>query len=149
MTIDTAPAASFTFNDFAVADTIFVADGPFESGFQTTQLTYANGISTYIFANKTAVTIDGQNQGDSVVLDNTDPAFGMQSLTVQNLGTGGTIKGGNPNAGGADIAVAILSLQAFGGIGTAARPLRTQVGTLNAVASTGGIFITNGVNAPV
>src|SRR5258708_25977654 len=131
--IDTAPAVSPTFNDFTVGDTIVVADGPLESGFQTTQFTYANGTSTYIFANKSAVTLDGQSQGDSVVLDNPDPAFGMQSLAVQNLGAGGAISGGNPNAGGADIAVVTLSLQAGSGIGTSARPLRTQVGTLSAL----------------
>src|SRR5476651_2058730 len=96
--IDTTPVASQTIIDSTAADTIFVADGPTESGFQTTELTLVNGTLNYIFANKTAVTIDGGNHGDAVVFDNPDPAAGMTSLTVQNLGTGGTINGGDPNA---------------------------------------------------
>jgi hypothetical protein len=91
--VDTSPAAGFTINDFSTADTITVADGPPENGFQTTELTLSNGTLNYIFANKTAVTIDGQNLGDHVILDNPDPATGLTSLTLQNLGTGSTING--------------------------------------------------------
>src|SRR5258708_19595480 len=144
--IDTSPAANFAMDDANNSDTIAVVDGPIESGFQTTEVTTAT--DTFIFANKTAVTIDGGNKGDSVVFDNPDPAAGMQSLTVQNLGTGSTINGSNPSVNSPDISVATLSLQASTGIGVS-RALRTQVSTLNALTSTGGVFITNGVNAPV
>ena len=60
--IDTSPAASFTINDANYRDTITVVDGPAENGFQTTEVTTAT--DTFIFANKTAVTIDGGNKGE-------------------------------------------------------------------------------------
>jgi hypothetical protein len=148
-TIDTAPAANLAINDTNNADTITVSDGPTENGFQTTQV--ATATNTTIFANKTTVTIDGGNKGDNVVLDNPDPAMGMQTLIVHNLGTGGTINGGNPNANSPDIAVANLGMVADKGIGVS-RALRTQVGTLAAQAGTSGagnINIANGVAAPV
>ena len=148
-TIDTTPAASFTIVDNHIADTIFVADGPVENGFQTTELFFFNGTNNYIFANKTAVTIDGGNTGDPLVFDNPDPPTGMLSLTVQNLGTGSTINGGDPNANIPVVVVPVLALSAGAGIGTAARPLQTQVNELNALTSTGGIFINNGNAAPV
>src|SRR5258708_40136977 len=147
--IDTTPAANLTINDTNNADTITVADGPGENGFQTTQVT--TGTNTTIFANKTAATIDGGNKGDSVVLDNPDPAAAMQSLTITNLGAGSTINGGNPNANSPDIVDALLNLQAGGSIGVS-RALRTQASTIFATAGTrgaGNINIANGVAAPV
>src|SRR5215472_15659413 len=140
-TIDTTPATSSLILDTNPADTITVADGPPESGFQTTEVSYGAGASAYIFANKTNFTLDGDGQGDKVFLDNPDPAAGLTSLTIQNLGAGSTITGVNPNAGSPDIAVTTLAMTAAAGIGTAARPLRTKTGTLNALTSTGGIFI--------
>ena len=117
-TIDTNPAANLTINDANTADVITVSDGPAENGFQTTQVSgTANGGFTYIFANKPVVTIDGGNKGDKLVFNNRDPAAGLQSLTVQNLGTGSTIDGSNPNANSPDIAAGTLSLQAAGNIG--------------------------------
>src|SRR5471030_1123528 len=95
-TIDTTPAAGLVISDTNNADTITIADGPAENGFQTTQVITAT--NTSIFANKTAVTIDGGNKGYNVVFDNPDPAAGLQSLVVQNLGAGSTINGSNPNA---------------------------------------------------
>jgi hypothetical protein len=70
---------------------------------------------------------------------------------VQNLGTGSTINGSNPNANGPDIAVAGLILVADKGIGVN-RALRTQVGTLAAATGPSGvgiINIANGGAAPV
>jgi hypothetical protein len=149
-TIDTNPATTLTINDANNADTITVSDGPAENGFQTTQVTTAT--DTTIFANKTAVTIDGGNKGENVVFDNPDPAAGLKSLTVQNLGgAGSTINGSNPNASSPDIAVAAETLFAGGGIGTN-RALRTQASTLSARAGLSGganINIANGVAAPV
>src|SRR5216683_419033 len=126
-TIDTTPATTLTINDANNADTITVADGPVENGFQTTQVTTAT--DTTIFANKIAAMIDGGNKGDNVVLDNPDPAAGLHQLIITNLGGTGTINGGNPNAGGPDIAVALETLNAGGGIGTT-RALRTQASSL-------------------
>src|SRR5579864_6124898 len=125
--VDTTVAPTLAITDPTPADTITVADGPPEGGFQTTQFTTGIGTSTYIFANKTAVTIDGGNHGDNVLLDNPDAATGLASLTLQNLGTGSTITGSNPTANSPDIAVATLSLQADAGVGTSNRALRTQV----------------------
>ena len=133
--IDTSAAASLTINDANTADLIAVDDGPVENGFQTTQVQTGGDLT--IFANKTAVTIDGGNQGDQVVFDNPDPADGLQTLTVQNLGTGGTIDGSNPDATGADIAVATLDLTADAGIGNG-RALRTQASSLFAAAGLSG-----------
>jgi len=146
-TVDTVPATNFAFADANPADTITVADGPPENGFQTTEFSYAAGATAVIFANKTNFTLDGGGQGDKVFLDNPDPAAGLTSLTIQNLGTGSTITGVNANAGSPDVAVATLVMSAAAGIGTAARPLRTQTGTLNALTSTGGIFINNNAAA--
>src|SRR5215472_18498667 len=147
-TIDTTPATSSLILDTNPADTITVADGPPESGFQTTAVSYGAGANAYIFANKTNFTLDGGAKGDKVFLDNPDPAAGLTSLTIQDLGAGSTITGVNPNAGSPDIAVATLVMSADAGIGTAARPLRTQTGTLNAITGTGGIFVNNNAAAP-
>ncbi len=148
-TIDTTPAGGLQINDTNNADTITVADGPAENGFQTTQV--ATATNTTIFANKTFVVIDGGNHGDSVVLNNPDPAAGWVSLNVQNLGGTGTINGSNPNASGPDIAVAAETLFAGGGIGTT-RALRTQASALSVAAGLGGagnIHVSNGVTTPV
>ena len=147
-TIDTTPALSFTVS-YALTplDTIDVTDGPVENGFQTTE--FSTATNTIIFANKTAVTIDGGNTGDSVVFDNPDPAAGIQLLSVQNLGTGSTINGGDPNGNIPVVIVPVLALSASAGIGTAARPLQTQISSLSAQTTTGGIFINNGNAAPV
>src|SRR5260221_4337047 len=107
-TIITAPAASLTINDANSADTINVSDGPAENGFQTTQVTTKT--DTTIFANQTAVTIDGGNNGTSVVFNNPNPAMGLQSLQVINLNGGGAIVGSNPNANSPDIAAPTLRL---------------------------------------
>ncbi len=52
------------------------------------------------------------------------------------------------NTTGADITAATLSMSAATGIGTAADPIETQVGSLEAQTSTGGIFIANNLNVP-
>src|SRR5258708_16726876 len=122
-TIDTTPAGGLQINDTNNADTITVADGPAENGFQTTQVVTAT--NTTIFANKIAIAIDGGNKGDSVVLDNPDPAAGLHQLIITNLGGTGTINGGNPNASGPAIPVALETLNAGGGLATPP-PLPTQ-----------------------
>src|SRR5581483_11028546 len=149
-TIDTSPSASLTIDDTTTADTITVSNGPAENGYQTTKVTDANNTSATIFANQTAVVIDGGNGGDNVVLNNPNPAAGLQSLTIQNLGGTGAITGSNPSANGPDITVGTLILSAGGDIGTNSRALRTQVRTLSALAgstSSGNINISNGVAA--
>src|SRR5258708_21728386 len=130
-TIDTNPAVNLPINDANNADTITVADGPVGSWFQTTQVITAT--DTIIFANKTAVTIDGGSHGDSRVFDNPDPAAGLESLPVQHLGRTGAIVGSDPNATSPDIALATLNLQAGNSIGTS-RVLRTPTSTLSATA---------------
>jgi hypothetical protein len=148
-TIDTAPSAGLVISDANTSDTITIADGPAENGFQTTQVTTAT--DTTIFANKTAVVIDGANKGDNVVFNNPDPAAGLQTLVVQNLGTGSTINGSNPNAQSPDVVASALNLQAYTSIGNT-RALRTQVSTLQAAAgigAAGNINISNGVATPV
>src|SRR5262249_31333759 len=152
-TIDTNPTSGVAFSDTSIADTITLTDGPAANGFQTSEITTAvnNAITPYIFANKATVIIDGGNNGDKVILDNPNPAAGLQSLIIQNLGAGGTIDGGNANANSPDIAVGMLTLSAAGNIGVT-RALRTQVSTLFAVAGTasaGNINIANGGAAPI
>src|SRR5262252_3645320 len=144
-TIDTNPAANLTINDANTADVITVSDGPAENGYQTTQVTTAT--STTIFANKRAVVIDGGNKGDKVVLDNPDPASGLVSLTIQNLGTG-EIDGGSSNANSPDIAVGGLAMFLNSGDIGHTRALQTQANTLTAETNGGYINITNGVRAP-
>ena len=146
-TIDTIAAPNDTFTDPNPADTVTIEDGPLESGFQTTEIA-SPAIGAYIFANKTNFTFNGDNQGDNVILDNPDPATGLSSLTITNLGGVGSITGGNPAANGPDIDVATLNLQAPGNIGTPSRALKTQVSTL-AASVNGSINIANGVAAPV
>src|SRR5262249_1678429 len=75
-TIYTRPATGLVISDANTADTITLSDGPQENGYQTTQVTTAT--NTIIFANKGLVTVDGGNKGDSVVLDNPDPAAALQ-----------------------------------------------------------------------
>jgi hypothetical protein len=107
--------------------------------------------NTTIFANKSAVVIDGGNKGDNVVLNNPNAAAAMLSLTVQNLGTGSTIDGGNPTANSPDIAVGTLTMTAAGSIGVT-RALKTQATRLSVAAGTGSagnIAIANGIAAPV
>src|SRR5215469_5309852 len=105
-TIDTAPATSYLVVDDDPADTITVADGPPESGFQTTEVSYGAGASAVIFANKTDFTLDGDGQGDKVSFDNPDPAALLTAQIIQNLGAGSTNTGVNPNAGSPDSAAA-------------------------------------------
>src|SRR5215813_10679932 len=111
-TVDTTPAVGFLISDANATDTITIADGPPANGFQTTQVTTKT--DTTIFANKVAVVIDGGNKSDNVVFNNPHAAAGLQVLVVQNLGTGSTINGSNPNANSPDVAVAGLNLQAYG-----------------------------------
>src|SRR6516225_12374831 len=133
-TIHTNPAASFTVSDTNTADTITVGDGPAENGFQTTQVTTA--ANPAIFANKTNIVIDGGNKNDKVVLDNPDPAAGLLSLTIQNLGTG-EIDGGKSNANSPDIAVGGLAMFVNSGDIGHTRALHTQVSALTAETSSG------------
>src|SRR6516225_7511505 len=133
-TIDTTPATSLQINDTTSADTITVSDGPAESGFQTTQVATAS--NTTILANKTNLVIDGGGKNDKVVLDNPDPAAGLQSLTIQNLGTG-EIDGGNSNANSPDIAVGGLAMFVNSGDIGHTRALHTQVSALTAETSSG------------
>ena len=142
-----------TITDTTPDDTITVTDGSPQPPFQTADV---DGATLHVeFTNDDPVTIDGSNGGDTVVFDDPDTASGLTTLTVQNLGTGSTITGGTPNTNSPDIAVANLTLNADVGIGTANRPLRTQVSTLNATLTNseynyhfGSIYIDNGVAAP-
>src|SRR5579872_2190899 len=148
-TIDTNPAVSEIVTDTnAAANTITVTDGPAENGFQTTQVV-SNG-NTTIFANKTSLVIaaGSNNFGSNAVLDNPDPAAGLQGLAIAVTGT---INGSNPNAGSPDVAAGDIILHAGGGIGTN-RALRTQASILDAQAGSlvaGNFNIANGVTAPV
>jgi hypothetical protein len=90
---DIVPTVNFTLNDTAVADTITVTAGPVASGFQTTSITLNATATTIDFANKTAFTLNCNNDSDTISFSNPFAAAGLQSLTVQNLGPGATING--------------------------------------------------------
>ena len=144
----TNPAQVYSIADTTTGDTISVVNGPVTNGFQTTEVTTAS--MTYILANQSEITISGSNDGDNVVLDNPNPATGLQELAILQLGPGGTINGSSSNQSTTtpDIAVPTLFFDALA-IGTN-RPLQTQATTINAIAGIGGagnINIANGVSA--
>lgn len=80
---DTAPAASYTINGTAAAETINVANGPVVSGNQTTQVSSVGDTFELVnFANKVSVTINGNGGGDTFDLNSTLAAVGLTALTV-------------------------------------------------------------------
>jgi hypothetical protein len=135
--------ATITITGSTPGETFTVIDG----SSNTTEVDQSNGVSDTFSGFSNAV-IDGNNGGDKVFFNYPTAVGSLAVLTVQNLGAGSTITGVNPNAGGPDIAVATLVLTAAAGIGTAARALRTQTGTLKAVSNAGGVFINNNATAP-
>src|SRR5262249_10172902 len=76
------------------------------------------------------------------------PTSGVTTLSITS--TGGGIFDSNPDDGGDDVDVTAdsLHLPPSTGIGTSANPIQTQVSTIGADTSTGGIFIHNGVTTP-
>lgn len=81
--VDTVPAASYTINGTAGADTVTISDGPATGQATISSLTF----ESVTFANKTNVIFDGMGGGDSVTFDNPNPPDGLQSLIVQNVAT--------------------------------------------------------------
>lgn len=79
---DTAPAASFTINGTAGPDLVTFSDGP---GGTTT--VSSPSFESVTFANKTNVVFDGAGGDDSVSFNNPNPATGLTSLIVTNVGT--------------------------------------------------------------
>jgi hypothetical protein len=98
--VDTAPAGNLIFNTAVAGDQVNLVNGPIASGFQTSELSSgSSSFTTYDFANKTNVTVNGQG-GDTLNINNTIVASGLTSLTIAELiaawnltispGTGGT-----------------------------------------------------------
>jgi hypothetical protein len=83
--IDTTTATNYTITLPASSQAVQVSDGSVVSGFQTTTIaSSASGFESVSYANKTNVTIDASSSGAStLLLDNTTPATGQSSLTVQ------------------------------------------------------------------
>ena len=144
--IITNPNSSLAIADGASGDPISLLNGPPENGFQTSELVDATG--TTIFANQTNFTIDGGNTNHLVTLDNPNPAAGLESAFIEDLGTGSEIEG--VNTSGADITVEGLNLifsGAPGDVGDLFGGLRTQVSNL-VVSDSHNVTITNGVSTP-
>ena len=144
--IITNPNSSLAIADSASGDPISLLNGPPENGFLTSELVDATGAT--IFANQTNFTIDGGNTKHLVTLDNPNPAAGLESISIKDLGTGSEIEG--VNTSGADITVEALSLifsGAPGDVGDLFGGLRTQVSSL-LVSDSHNVAITNGVSAP-
>ena len=81
---DTVPATNFTINDPAANDVAELVDGP-DPGQNTIESRSALFESVTI-ANKTSVTINAMQPGDSTRLDVDQPETGMASLTVDSTG---------------------------------------------------------------
>ena len=82
---DTVVAATFIINGTAGADAIAVTDGGLVNGFQTTQVS-APSFESIRFANKTAVTINGNGGIDTLAFNNPTPATGLSTLAVASVG---------------------------------------------------------------
>src|SRR5262245_58040898 len=82
---DTVAAATLTITGTAGADTIAVTDGGVVNGFQTTQVS-APTFESIRCANKTTVTIDGNGGADTLTFNNPNPAAGLTTLNVTNVG---------------------------------------------------------------
>jgi hypothetical protein len=102
-----------------------------------------------------AATVSITAAGD-IALDSLN--LGAASVTTVNItSTGGaivdnTVPDSVGDADTVDVTATNLYLSAFNGIGTSSDPLETQVSNLAAFAAasgTGGIFISNGVTAPI
>ena len=78
---DTAPAASLTINGTAGTDNVTIGNGP---GGTTT--VSSPTFESVTFANKTNVVFDGLGGGDFVVFNNPNPATGLSSFIVTNVG---------------------------------------------------------------
>ena len=112
--VDTAPAASVTYNVTSAGETVTIANGTpvssgganCPSGCLTTRITSSNGAFEPIeFANKTSVTINAAGGNDAVTLNMPTPATGLQNLTVDG---GGQVDG--LNGTGDVMNVGVLSL---------------------------------------
>jgi len=79
--VDTVPAASYTINGTAGADTVTISDGPVAGQVTISSPTF----ESVTFANKANVIFDGMGGGDSVTIDNPNPPAGLASLNVQNV----------------------------------------------------------------
>jgi hypothetical protein len=82
---DTVAAASLTILGTGGADAIAVTDGGLVNGFQTTEVS-APAFESIRFANKTTVTIDGNGGADTLTFNNPNPATGLSTLNVTNVG---------------------------------------------------------------
>lgn len=83
---DTVPAAMYTITGTAGLDTVTISDGP---GGTTT--ISSPTFESVTFTNKTNVVFDGLGGGDSVTFNNANPATGLLSLIVTNVGTVGQL----------------------------------------------------------
>ncbi|MES2791685.1 MAG: FG-GAP-like repeat-containing protein [Planctomycetota bacterium] len=79
--IDTVASATLTIGGTAAADTINVVNGPIIGADQTTQVN-SNTFELMNFANKTAVTINAGDGADTVMVNFTIAAAGLDNLNV-------------------------------------------------------------------
>ncbi|HET6882157.1 MAG TPA: DUF4214 domain-containing protein, partial [Pirellulales bacterium] len=133
----TAPSNSLTINDTGSGDTI------------TTAASFTNDFSA-------GLTINGNSTTDTVTLNGLSLTTGtaVLAVTAQTINLDDNVTASTSvslTAGGAIsqtagvITTATLQLSAGSAIGSAATPFSTQVGTLGADTTSGGIFISNGV----
>jgi Ca2+-binding RTX toxin-like protein len=85
---DTSPAASYSISATPGADQITVQDGPVVNGFQTVEIVV--GSQTYDLANKRAITVQGGDGADGIVVDNPTRAAGVSSILIQGQGDSDT-----------------------------------------------------------
>jgi hypothetical protein len=92
---DTVTVTDFTFNATGSGELINIVDGPTvttvdcPAGCQSTEINSGSGSFELIdFAHKTNVTANGAGGGDTITLNNPNPAEGLSSLTIAG-GTGG------------------------------------------------------------
>jgi fibronectin-binding autotransporter adhesin len=126
-----------------------------------------NAVGT--IAAMTSTSIRFRNSGALTIGFITSPEEGVTSFGIVTNGhnaaltTGGNLRltqptnfgaatatfiAGGTIAGNGAVTAGQLAAQAVSGIGTAISPIRTQVGTIQAVTGTGGVFISNGVTLP-
>lgn len=79
---DTVPATNYLIVGTGGFDGVFISDGP--AGTATVS---SASFESVTFANKTNVVFDGLGGGDTITFNNPNPATGLASLIVTNVGT--------------------------------------------------------------
>lgn len=156
--------STFTINGTSAGEHVNVVNGPVVAGNQTVEVNSSpdNTFELIRFAQKTSVTVDAGGGADTVLVDASTAATGLSDLTVTTGGnTGDVLNVGtevvpgtlllknaagpisDTNGAATNISAAKVGLLAGTGIATAADPLETIAGNIEAESDTGGINISN------